>query len=493
MSTNPSSDAELALPPDIQQLITPRGLLKMGLSRLAFALGLFVALGFVVNSGMVLWRKLILGGIAGGLGLALFSFSVTVLVTGGAPHRRRRMLTERVVQHLREQHPWVLRPDVMVSDYWRKWQPMQFPGITQRRTYGALGVFLLLSCGVIVSTGGILSPALPLLIVFCLFIGSIIPKQATPPFVWGVLSLVWGLAWVATHGLVPGYIPGVFGGDALVPQSKSLVYAQAAAFSLFLMWSVFGANRFQVVFLSAVQKALDARDEALQSHTEHAATLTALSGEIAHELKNPLASVKGLATLIGRDLEGKPAERLAVLQREVGRMEEILEGFLNFSRPLLPLHQEEQPLRHLCDSVVALHEGLAREHEVTLTVVEEQAVHAWCDTRKVKQVLINLVQNALDASPVGATVELVLLGGREARVEVRDRGAGLPESVRARLFEPGVTTKERGSGLGLALARGLVRQHGGELTLEDREGGGCVAALTLPTRRPASSVEGEAA
>ncbi|MCY1018748.1 sensor histidine kinase [Pyxidicoccus sp. MSG2] len=493
MSTSPTSDTELALPPEIEKLITPRGLLMMGLSRLAFALGLFVALGFVVRSDMVLWRKLILGGIAGGLGLALFSFSMTVLVMGWPPHRRRRMLAERVAQHLREQHPWVLRPDVMVSDYWRKWQPMQFPGITQRRTYGALAVFLLLSFGVIVATGGILSPALPLLIVFCLFIGSIIPKQATPPFVWGALALVWGLAWVATHGLVPGYIPGVFGGDALVPQSKALVYAQAGAFSLFLMWSVFGANRFQVVFLSAVQKALDARDEALQSHTEHAATLTALSGEIAHELKNPLASVKGLATLIGRDLEGKPAERLAVLQREVGRMEEILEGFLNFSRPLLPLHQEEQPLRHLCDSVVALHEGLAREHEVTLTVVDEQAVYAWCDTRKVKQVLINLVQNALDASPAGATVELVLLGGREARVEVRDRGTGLSESVRERLFEPGVTTKARGSGLGLALARGLVRQHGGELTLEDREGGGCVAALTLPVRRPASKVEGEAA
>jgi two-component system sensor histidine kinase HydH len=441
----------------------------------------------------VWWRKYVLGGLAGGLGVAMFSFSMTVLVWGWQPGRRHRMLAERMVRHLREQHPWVLRPDVMVSDYWRKWQPKQFPGMTQRRTYGALGMFLFLSCGVILSTGGILSPALPLLIVYCLFIGSIMPKQATPPFVLGVLLLVWGFAWLATHRLLSGYIPDVFGGDALLTTSKALVYTQAAAFSLFVMWSVFGANRFQVVFLSAVQKALDARDEALQSHTEHAATLTALSGEIAHELKNPLASVKGLATLIGRDLEGKPAERLAVLQREVGRMEEILEGFLNFSRPLLPLHQEEQPLRHLCDSVVALHEGLAREREVTLTIVEEQAVHAWCDTRKVKQVLINLVQNALDASLAGSTVELVLLGGREARVEVRDRGTGLSESVRARLFEPGVTTKARGSGLGLALARGLVRQHGGELTLMDREGGGCVAALTLPTRRPASTVEGEAA
>ncbi len=493
LSANPTSDTELELPPEFQKLITPRGMLMMGLTRLVVALGLFVAVGFIVRSDMYLWRKLTLGGMSGGLGLALFLFSMAVLGTGWPPRRNRRMLAERVIQHLREQHPWVLRPDVMVSDYWRKWQPRQFPGITRHRTYGALGMFLFLSVCIIVATGGILSPALPMLIVFCLFIGSIMPKQATPPFVGGVLALVWGLAWVATQRFLPGYIPAIFGGDALVPQSGVLVYSQAAAFSLFIMWAVFGSNRFQVVFLSAVQKALDARDEALQSHTEHAAALTALSGEIAHELKNPLASVKGLATLIGRDLEGKPAERLVVLQREVGRMEEILEGFLNFSRPLVPLHQEEQPLRHLCDSVVALHEGLAQERAVTLKVMEAEAVHAWCDARKLKQVLINLVQNALDASPAGGTVELVLLGGRESRVEVRDRGPGLPESVRKRLFEPGVTTKARGSGLGLALARGLVRQHGGELTLEGREGGGCVAALTLPARRPVATTEEEAA
>ncbi|QSQ21969.1 HAMP domain-containing histidine kinase [Pyxidicoccus parkwayensis] len=493
MDTSPTSDPEVALPPDFQKLVTPRGLMMMGLSRLAFALVMLASVGLVVMSHMVWWRKLILGGMAAGVGVSLGSFGVTVLAAGWRPSRRQKAMAARLMRHLREQHPWVLRPDVMVSDYWRKWQPMQFPGTTHRRTYGALGVFLFLSVCAIAATGGILSPMLPLLIVFCLFIGSITPKQATPPFVGIILAIVWVLAWAATYLRVPGYIPGIFGGDALVPQSKSLVYAQAAAFSLFVMWSVFGANRFQVVFLSAVQKALDARDEALQSHTEHAATLTALSGEIAHELKNPLASVKGLATLIGRDLEGKPAERLAVLQREVGRMEEILEGFLNFSRPLLPLQQEEQPLRNLCDSVVALHEGLAQEREVKLTVMEEEAVSAWCDARKVKQVVINLVQNALDASPPGSTVEVVLLGGRESRVEVRDRGPGLPASVRQRLFEPGVTTKARGSGLGLALARGLVRQHGGELTLGDREGGGCVAALTLPARQPVSEVERETA
>jgi signal transduction histidine kinase len=76
-----------------------------------------------------------------------------------------------------------------------------------------------------------------------------------------------------------------------------------------------------------------------------------------------------------------------------------------------------------------------------------------------------------------------------ARLEVRDRGPGISESVRAHLFEPGSTTKDRGTGLGLALARGLARQHGGELTLEDRDSGGCTAVLTLPARPPTVAEE----
>jgi signal transduction histidine kinase len=137
--------------------------------------------------------------------------------------------------------------------------------------------------------------------------------------------------------------------------------------------------------------------------------------------------------------------------------------------------------------VAALHEGLARDRGAALEV-RAGTVLARCDPRKVKQILINLVQNALDAAADGRAPEVEVLaeplpaGG--ARVRVLDRGRGLDPALGAALFSPGATTKPHGSGLGLPIARALARQHGGDLTLAPREGGGTVAELVLPGGAP---------
>jgi signal transduction histidine kinase len=251
------------------------------------------------------------------------------------------------------------------------------------------------------------------------------------------------------------------------------------------MWAALAASIVRDVFRQMLDEALDARDEVLRGNEAHARELTVLSGELAHELKNPLANIKGLAVLVGRDVHGKGGERIEVLQHEITRMEETLQEFLTFSRPLSPLSQEQVDLPRLCQSVVSLHEGMAYARNVTVSVSSPQTVFASCDPRKVKQILINLVQNALEAAPSDSKIEIDLVGTDDGgvRVQVQDQGPGVSEEVRTRLFEPGATTKERGTGLGLALARGLARQHGGDLRLENRPTGGCVATLVLPGKK----------
>ncbi len=336
------------------------------------------------------------------------------------------------------------------------------------------------------SLGGLESPLIPLVLPATLATAILFPPDRARRWMGYLLALVGVQAAVTLTGAVDDLVPALFGGGRRAGHNDALLVTMLAVTAFLMMWVNFIGTTLRHTFRGMVRTALDARDEALKAHEERVRSLTTLSGEIAHELKNPLASVKGLAAMVAREVEGRPAERLAVLRREVDRMQEILEGFLNFSRPLLPLNEAPVPLEGLCRQVAELHEGMAGERGVALKVADGPPVEAWCDARKVRQVLIDVVQNALDAAPRGTTVELQSWATPqgEGRVEVRDRGPGLAEEVRERVFEPGITTKPHGSGLGLALSRALMRQHGGELSLRAREGGGCVAELSLPAAPP---------
>jgi signal transduction histidine kinase len=341
------------------------------------------------------------------------------------------------------------------------------------------------------ATGGFDSPLLPMIVMICYFVGMLAAAKDLVVLTLAFAATVCCMAIISWLGLIPDLVPVAFGGGPRVAQPAALLWAKLVALLLALAWAASVSNTMRAVFRQMIGDAFDARDEVLKNHDAHARELTALSGELAHELKNPLANIKGLAVLASRDAQGKGVERLEILQHEVTRMEDILQSFLTFSRPLSPLSQEQVDLKDLCESVLALHEGTAHAKNVSLESSEWTAVSVSCDPRKVKQILINLIQNALDASPDSATVELALLAAPEdgARVEVRDRGRGIAPTMNAHLFEPGSTTKERGTGLGLVLARGLARQHGGDLTLENRAGGGCIATLTLPAKTAHSARE----
>ncbi len=362
---------------------------------------------------------------------------------------------------------------------WRRWRRRGFtPGAVPRNLSVAIsGVTL-----VAFATGGLASPFLYVSVPLGVVSGVFVPWPTN-----GILALVqicaaWAFAALGASGAITDFNPGVFGGGATLPVTSTWLVMHATLLTFVYAFAATAGRAVRWSFDRMVQRTAAAQQESLRAHAERAEELTALSGEIAHELKNPLASVKGLAALLAQHLpDGKGAERLQVLRREVDRMQAVLDEFLNFSRPLVPLALGESDVGALCHEVAALHEGMARERAVDIAVRAGE-VPAHCDPRKAKQVLINLVQNALDAAPTGSAVEIEAerSAGGGARVRVLDRGRGVEPALGAAVFSPGVTTKPAGSGLGLTIARALARQHGGDVALVPRSGGGTAAEVTLP-------------
>jgi signal transduction histidine kinase len=360
---------------------------------------------------------------------------------------------------------------------WVRWRRVGFTaGAIPRNLSIAIGGVTLVAF----ATGGLASPFLYVSIPLGVVSGLFAPWPVNGALALFQIAATWTFAALGVSGVVPGLDLSVFAA-APVPGNRTWVVVTATLLSFVYAFAAAAGRAVRWSFDRMVQRTAAAQEESLCAHAERAEELTALSAEIAHELKNPLASVKGLAGLLAQHLpEGKEAERLRVLRREVDRMQTVLDEFLNFSRPLVPLALGDTDVGALCREVAALHEGMARERGVEIAVRGDGA-RVRCDPRKTKQVLINLVQNALDAAPRGSAVEVeVVREDGRARVRVLDRGRGVPPAVAGAVFSPGVTTKAAGSGLGLTIARALARQHGGDVALAARPGGGTAAEVTLP-------------
>lgn len=350
---------------------------------------------------------------------------------------------------------------------------------TQVYAVANLVAMALLQAGMILVTGGLESPLLPVMVPLSVVAATALGRQAAIPVVATQASALVLIAAGQTTGLLPQLsLP------ALLPppgHGPALLWTQVLVLSVALILGALFGLHMRGLFEQMIRRGLEARAAQLDHWVVYSRDLEAVGGEIAHELKNPLASVKGLAALVSRDLPaGRTADRMAVLRTEVDRMQAILEDFLTFTRPLAPLSLRAVDPAALCRQVVELHEGSAANKRVELRI-EGTAGPVHADARKVLQVLVNLVQNAMDAAPVGSAVSLLLRdhdGG--AQIAVVDRGEGVAPHLTDRVFEPGVTGKPHGHGLGLTIARSLTNQHGGRLTLGPRDGGGAVATLWLP-------------
>jgi signal transduction histidine kinase len=225
------------------------------------------------------------------------------------------------------------------------------------------------------------------------------------------------------------------------------------------------------------------------------------AAQVAHEIKNPLGSIRlGVAML--RDMtSGEEAHStIDLVERGIEHLNKLTVDVTHYSREK-PLARERVELHKLIDSSLELVEERLRERETPIRKnYTGDPLAGDLDADQLQQVFINLVANAADASPAGSPItittertegRLVKAGGNGdgagarvpfARVTVADRGAGMDERTRARLFEPFFTTKQRGTGLGLAIVKKIVEQHGGAITVESAPGQGTSFRVDLPLR-----------
>ncbi len=212
------------------------------------------------------------------------------------------------------------------------------------------------------------------------------------------------------------------------------------------------------------------------------ASVDELGVEVAHELKNPLAGVKALVQLGLRNPVEAPAhERLVLIEREVARMQEILRRYLSSTRlreggraPRLAL----API--VADALLAL-SAIAGEARVRLVARGDATVEG--DPRRLREALLNLVGNAIEATPPGGAVTVEVRASRDgAQILVSDTGRGMSSETLARLGTPFFTTREDGTGLGVVLARAVIADHGGSLQYESVPGKGTTVRAVLPGR-----------
>jgi signal transduction histidine kinase len=203
-----------------------------------------------------------------------------------------------------------------------------------------------------------------------------------------------------------------------------------------------------------------------------------VGAKLAHELKNPLAAIKALLQILRDRVDDKGTKRLDVALSEVDRMDGIVRDYLSFARPLADLELAPVDLRRLADDVVSVLVDRAQLAKVTL-LASGPSLSITGDSRRLREALFNLADNAIAATPAGGTVELIVATAkRGARISVEDTGSGMPPELHdAPAF---TTTRPDGTGLGLTIARGAITQHGGELTFSARPGGGTIASVLLP-------------
>jgi two-component system sensor histidine kinase PilS (NtrC family) len=224
--------------------------------------------------------------------------------------------------------------------------------------------------------------------------------------------------------------------------------------------------------------------EARMRQADRLATLGRMAANIAHEIRNPLASLTGAIEVLTSPLAADDTrERLSqIVARESERLNHIIKGFLEYTRPA-PLAITAMDVSAAIEEVLVLLEHRARPGSLKSVRDFEPGIRWGVDAQQFRQVLWNLCLNALEAMPEGGELRIAAeIVGDRLEVSVTDSGEGIGANDLAHVFEPFFSTKPEGTGLGLALVHRIVQEHGGEIDVRSSPGLGTTFTLSLPSR-----------
>ncbi len=234
-------------------------------------------------------------------------------------------------------------------------------------------------------------------------------------------------------------------------------------------------------------------EEALRE-TDKLATVGRLAAGVAHSIRNPLTSVKMRLFSMERsvDLSENQREDLKVIAEEIRNVNNIVQSFLDFSRPP-KLKMKKVSFSDQVDVALKLLEQRLDSYDVEVRVNRTRRLpESWADPDQLKEALVNLLVNSCEAIGNGGLIEIheeevaQERSGREVVIRITDNGPGIPESIQDKLFNPFFSTKEEGTGLGLSITARIVEEHRGKLELRSREGEGATFIITLPCREKES-------
>jgi len=276
----------------------------------------------------------------------------------------------------------------------------------------------------------------------------------------------------------------------LAPTGESLVADVGRGLSFLLVGFSVGAVRDMAEAARRAEEATRRNLEKAQeklADAERLASMGQLSAGVAHEINNPLGTVLLYCHMLRKELGDDDSRRadLDMIVSEATRCKNIVRGLLDFARQSR-VSKAPADMAALVEEVRSLTAPRAKEVRVQVTTnVPERLPSMMIDATQIRQMLVNLVDNAIDAASGGGQVRISARlddGDGSAVVDVWDNGCGIPAENLSKLFTPFFTTKEmgKGTGLGLAIAYGVVKMHSGDITVQSKEGEGTTFSVSLP-------------